>query len=78
VRASAWSTRSSSAPRSRSSRFRDLDEAVAQANATHYGLGGSVWTADPSRGEAVAERLECGTAWVNQHLQVTPKLPFGG
>jgi acyl-CoA reductase-like NAD-dependent aldehyde dehydrogenase len=58
--------------------YRDLDEAIGQANQTHYGLGGSVWTADAARGEVVAERLECGTAWVNQHLQVTPKLPFGG
>ncbi|HLK12325.1 MAG TPA: aldehyde dehydrogenase family protein [Candidatus Binatia bacterium] len=58
--------------------YRDLDDAFAQANHTHYGLGGSVWTADPARGEALAQRLECGTAWVNQHLSLSPRIPFGG
>jgi acyl-CoA reductase-like NAD-dependent aldehyde dehydrogenase len=58
--------------------YRDVDDALAQANRTHYGLGGSVWTGDASRGEAIAERLECGTAWVNQHMSVNAKIPFGG
>jgi acyl-CoA reductase-like NAD-dependent aldehyde dehydrogenase len=58
--------------------YRDLDDALAQANRTHYGLGGSVWTGDASRGEAIAERLECGTAWVNQHMSLNAKTPFGG
>jgi acyl-CoA reductase-like NAD-dependent aldehyde dehydrogenase len=58
--------------------FRDVDDALAQANRTHYGLGGSVWTRDPERGEALARRLECGTAWVNQHTNVSARVPFGG
>jgi acyl-CoA reductase-like NAD-dependent aldehyde dehydrogenase len=58
--------------------FRDLDDVLARANRTHYGLGGSVWTGDVGRGQEVAERLECGTAWVNQHLQIGPYAPFGG
>src|SRR5262249_5214071 len=58
--------------------YRDVDDALAQANRTHYGLGGSVWTGDANRGEAIAERLECGTAWVNQHMSVNAKIPFGG
>ncbi len=58
--------------------YRDVDDALAQANRTHYGLGGSIWTGDASRGEAIAERLECGTAWVNQHMSVNAKIPFGG
>jgi acyl-CoA reductase-like NAD-dependent aldehyde dehydrogenase len=58
--------------------FRDLDDALAQANRTHYGLGGSVWTADTRRGEELAQRLECGTAWVNQHLNMSARVPFGG
>ena len=58
--------------------YRDLDEAVERANATHFGLSGSVWSADVARAEEVAARLECGTAWVNQHLNVLPHAPFGG
>jgi acyl-CoA reductase-like NAD-dependent aldehyde dehydrogenase len=58
--------------------YRNLDDALAQANRTHYGLGGSVWTNDLQRGEELAQRLECGTAWVNQHLNTNAKIPFGG
>jgi acyl-CoA reductase-like NAD-dependent aldehyde dehydrogenase len=58
--------------------YRDLDDAFAQANRTHYGLGGSVWTADTRRGEELAQKLECGTAWVNQHLNLSARIPFGG
>jgi len=58
--------------------YKDVDDAVERANATHYGLSGSVWSSDPGRGAEVAARLECGSAWVNQHLAITPFLPFGG
>jgi acyl-CoA reductase-like NAD-dependent aldehyde dehydrogenase len=59
-------------------RYRDLDDAVSRANATHYGLGASVWTSDPVRGEQVAARLESGAAWVNTHMGVRPQFPLGG
>ena len=58
--------------------YRDLDDALGQANRTHYGLGGSVWTADVARGLELAQRLECGTAWVNQHINTGALAPFGG
>ena len=58
--------------------YRDLDDALNRANATHFGLSGSVWSSDPERAAAVAERLECGTAWVNTHLALAPHQPFGG
>ncbi len=58
--------------------YRDVDEAVERANATKYGLSGSVWSSDPERGAEVASRLECGTAWVNSHITIQPNLPFGG
>jgi acyl-CoA reductase-like NAD-dependent aldehyde dehydrogenase len=58
--------------------YRDIDDAVARANGTHFGLGGSVWTADLERGADVAATLECGTAWVNTHLNIVPYAPFGG
>ena len=59
-------------------RFHDLDDAIARANATRYGLAGSVWTSDLARGKAVALRLEVGTAWVNQHRTTSAVVPFGG
>jgi acyl-CoA reductase-like NAD-dependent aldehyde dehydrogenase len=58
--------------------YRDVDDAIERANATHYGLSGSVWTRDAARGAELAARLECGTAWVNQHLAILPFTPFGG
>ncbi|MFI0449844.1 aldehyde dehydrogenase family protein [Actinomadura sp. 6N118] len=59
-------------------KYTDLDEAVARANGTHFGLSGSVWGADADRASEVASRLECGTAWVNTHLALGPHQPFGG
>lgn len=58
--------------------FTRLDDALERANATHFGLSGSVWTRDVARGAAVASELECGTAWVNQHMALSPLAPFGG
>ena len=58
--------------------YTEVDDAVEHANATHFGLSGSVWSSDAARAEAVARQLECGTAWVNQHLTVLPQAPFGG
>ncbi|MGH7857342.1 MAG: aldehyde dehydrogenase family protein [Candidatus Binatia bacterium] len=58
--------------------YRDEEEALERANATMYGLSGSVWSGDPERGAAVASKLECGTAWVNTHLELAPNRPFGG
>jgi len=58
--------------------YRDLDDVVERANSTHFGLSGSVWGTDGDRAAAVADRLECGTAWVNTHLALGPAQPFGG
>jgi acyl-CoA reductase-like NAD-dependent aldehyde dehydrogenase len=58
--------------------YRDVDDAVERANATHFGLSGSVWGADAERAAQVAGRLECGTAWINTHLALSPQQPFGG
>lgn len=58
--------------------YRDVEEALARANDTPFGLSGSVWSGDVNRATEVASRLECGTAWVNQHLAVSPFTPFGG
>jgi acyl-CoA reductase-like NAD-dependent aldehyde dehydrogenase len=58
--------------------YRDVEDALERANATHFGLSGSVWSADADRAAEIAERLECGTAWVNTHLALAPHQPFGG
>ncbi|WP_408648680.1 MULTISPECIES: aldehyde dehydrogenase family protein [Streptomyces] len=58
--------------------YDDLDDAVEAANDTGFGLGGSVWGTDPERAEAVADRLECGTAWVNHHAELSLAQPFAG
>lgn len=57
---------------------RDADDAVRLANATRFGLGGSVWTQDREAGEAVARRLRCGSAFVNAIVASDPAVPFGG
>ncbi|GAB3379414.1 aldehyde dehydrogenase [Amycolatopsis echigonensis] len=57
--------------------YADEDEAVAIANASEYGLGGTVWTADPDRGEAVARRVASGTIGINAYTN-DPVAPFGG
>ena len=59
-------------------KFTDPEDALRRANDTRYGLSGSVWTSDPARGKALAERMEVGTAWVNQHRAVSAHVPFGG
>jgi acyl-CoA reductase-like NAD-dependent aldehyde dehydrogenase len=58
--------------------YRKVEDAVESANATHFGLGGSVWSSDVDRATEVARELDCGTAWVNQHLELSPATPFGG
>ena len=58
--------------------YRNLDDAIERANATHFGLSGSVWGTDTDRAAEVAAELECGTAWVNTHLALSPQQPFGG
>ena len=59
-------------------RYSDVDEVVARANASEFGLSGSVWSSDLSAAAAVAARLECGTAWVNKHAAIAPNVPMGG
>ena len=58
--------------------FGDESEAIQRANASPFGLGGSVWTSNLDRGVTMARQLECGTAWINQHGVLDPLIPFGG
>jgi succinate-semialdehyde dehydrogenase/glutarate-semialdehyde dehydrogenase len=59
-------------------RVRDLDEAIARANASEFGLGSSIWTRDLDAATIAAERLEAGYTWVNSAQIVYDELPFGG
>jgi acyl-CoA reductase-like NAD-dependent aldehyde dehydrogenase len=59
-------------------KFSDVDDALARANNTRFGLSGSVWSRDLARATAIAARLEVGTAWVNQHRITAADVPFGG
>jgi acyl-CoA reductase-like NAD-dependent aldehyde dehydrogenase len=59
-------------------RYSDVDDAIARANDTDFGLGGSVWSKDLDRAYAVAARIDSGTVWINQHLDMHPEVPFSG
>jgi len=59
-------------------RARDPDHALELANRSRYGLGASVWTADISRGQELAARLEAGAVFVNEMVKSDPRVPFGG
>jgi len=59
-------------------RVRDEVEAIRIANASAYGLGASVWTADPARGERLARDIDVGSVFVNGLVKSDPRLPFGG
>jgi succinate-semialdehyde dehydrogenase/glutarate-semialdehyde dehydrogenase len=56
----------------------DTNHAVALANDTRFGLGGSVFTEDREKGERIARRLDVGCAFVNEMTKSDPRLPFGG
>ena len=57
---------------------RDEKEAIHIANQNRYGLGASVWTRDPERGEAIAREIESGCVFVNSLMRSDQRLPFGG
>jgi len=54
------------------------EEAIRVANDSPFGLGGSVWTKDTTRGESVARKVETGAMFVNGLTKSDPRLPFGG
>jgi acyl-CoA reductase-like NAD-dependent aldehyde dehydrogenase len=59
-------------------RYSDIDDALARANDTQFGLGGSVWSSDRDRAFSVATRVNSGMVWVNKHLDVGLDTPFAG
>jgi len=59
-------------------KFKDAEDAVQRANASPWGLGGSVWSKDTDKAYALADKMEAGTIWVNKHADLAPNIPFGG
>ena len=58
--------------------FRDVEDALERANGTMFGLGASVWSGDPDRAAAVAERIDAGMTWINAHSALSFDQPFAG
>jgi aldehyde dehydrogenase (NAD+) len=58
--------------------FADIDEAIARANDSPYGLAAGVWTRDIKKAHYVARRLQAGTVWVNTYNIYDAAAPFGG
>lgn len=59
-------------------KFTDVEDALRRANDSASGLGGSIWSSDIEKATRLAQRLESGTAWVNNHAMIQPDAPFGG
>jgi succinate-semialdehyde dehydrogenase / glutarate-semialdehyde dehydrogenase len=59
-------------------RVKDEDAAVALANDSPFGLGGSVFTQDIERGKRLARRIDTGMVFINSGAASSPELPFGG
>jgi len=58
--------------------FADLDDAIARANSTMYGLAAAVWTRDVKKAHRAARALEAGTVWINTYNMLDTASPFGG
>jgi len=59
-------------------RVRSLDDAIAVANQTRFGLGASAWTRDEAERERLIQGLEAGAVFINGMVKSDPRLPFGG
>ncbi|NIB42608.1 aldehyde dehydrogenase family protein [Pseudomaricurvus alkylphenolicus] len=59
-------------------RYSDIEEVFALANDNPAGLGGSIWSSDVAKAAELANRMECGTVWINNHAAIQPNVPFGG
>jgi acyl-CoA reductase-like NAD-dependent aldehyde dehydrogenase len=59
-------------------KFDDINDVIDRANASEYGLAGAVWSKDTDAAIAIARRMETGTVWINQNLNLRPDTPFAG
>jgi len=58
--------------------FEDEEQAIAMANATRYGLGASVWTADQDKALRLSRDIKSGMVWINDVAVTFPHAPWGG
>jgi acyl-CoA reductase-like NAD-dependent aldehyde dehydrogenase len=58
--------------------YREIDEVIDRANSGKFGLAASVWGPDKTRAAEIAQKLDYGLVWVNQHLNIAPQVPIGG
>jgi acyl-CoA reductase-like NAD-dependent aldehyde dehydrogenase len=58
--------------------YDDIEDVIARANSSVFGLAGTVWGRDTARATQVAERIDSGTVWVNHHFAIEPTIPFRG
>ncbi|NWK94508.1 aldehyde dehydrogenase [Sphingobium lactosutens] len=59
-------------------KYDDIDDVIARANDSDYGLAGTVWGKDVERATQIAMKIDTGTVWVNQHLAIDANIPFRG
>ena len=59
-------------------KFTEDDEAISRANASSWGLGGSIWSSNLDKAYALADKMDAGTVWINKHAELDPGIPFGG
>lgn len=59
-------------------RYNDIEDVVARANDTEYGLAASVWSRDVTAAHDIAQRIEAGTVWINEVHSFSPHVAFGG
>jgi aldehyde dehydrogenase (NAD+) len=59
-------------------KFEHIEEAIEMANATEYGLGATIWSANPVKGLEVGQQLQAGTVWINEALGLSPFVTFAG
>ena len=57
-------------------KFKEIDDVLKRANGLCHGLGGSVWSKDTTKAYEIAEKMEAGTVWINQHCDFGPHIPF--
>jgi acyl-CoA reductase-like NAD-dependent aldehyde dehydrogenase len=57
-------------------KYTNIDDVIARANASPFGLGGSVWSSNMERAHKIAAQIDSGTVWINQHCSFGPHIPF--
>ncbi len=58
--------------------FDDIEEVIARANATTFGLGSGLWTRDVTKAHKLAKGIRAGSVWINCYQAMDPAVPFGG